>query len=60
MLAGRRSHLFMLTPEDVDQAYLALVRGGIPVEAPPEEQPCGVRHLRFRDHDGRRLSVAGR
>jgi catechol 2,3-dioxygenase-like lactoylglutathione lyase family enzyme len=45
--------------DDVDQAYLALERGGIAVEAPPEEQPWGVRHLWFRDHDGRRLSVAG-
>lgn len=60
MLAGRLSHLFMLTPQGVDQAYLALVGGGIVVEAPPEEQPSGVRHLWFGDHDGRRLLVARR
>lgn len=28
MLAGRLSHLFMLTPQGVDQAYLALDHDG--------------------------------
>ena len=45
--------------DDIDAAYLALEHGGIAVEAPPEEQPWGGRHLWLRDHDGRRLSVAG-
>lgn len=59
MLAGRLSHQLMLTPEDVDQVYLALERGGVAVEAPSEEPPGGGRHFWFGDHDGRRLSVAG-
>jgi catechol 2,3-dioxygenase-like lactoylglutathione lyase family enzyme len=45
--------------DDVDQAYLVLESGGVAVEAPPEEQPWGGRHFWFRDHDGRRFSVAG-
>lgn len=50
----------VIAVDDVDEAYLALQRGGVSVEAPPEEQPWGGRHVWFRDHDGRRLSVAGR
>jgi catechol 2,3-dioxygenase-like lactoylglutathione lyase family enzyme len=45
--------------DDIDAVYLALQQGGIAVEVPPEEQPWGGRHLWLRDHDGRRLSVAG-
>ena len=59
-LASPNSGLeIVIAVDDIDQAYLALERGGIAVEAPPEEQPWGGRHVWFRDHDGRRLSVAG-
>jgi catechol 2,3-dioxygenase-like lactoylglutathione lyase family enzyme len=43
--------------DDLDSAYTRLLEGGVTVEGPPEEQEWGVRHVWFRDVDGRRMSV---
>ena len=43
--------------DDVDRLYEALIRLGVSVEGPPQDQPWGARHCWLHDPDGRRISI---
>ena len=48
---------FKVSPPDVDRCADELLRQGIPLVAPPTDQPFGHRTLFFRDPDGNLLEV---
>jgi catechol 2,3-dioxygenase-like lactoylglutathione lyase family enzyme len=43
--------------DDVDGRYERMIRDGVIVDGPPEDQQWGPRHVWFRDVDGRRMSL---
>ena len=50
---------FRVAPADVDRCASELLAAGVPLAAPPTDQPWGHRTLFFRDPDGNVLEVYG-
>jgi catechol 2,3-dioxygenase-like lactoylglutathione lyase family enzyme len=46
--------------DDIDAVYERMMRAGVEVDGPPEDQEWGARHVWFRDVDGRRMSLYSR
>ena len=46
-----------MSPGDVVRCAEELVAAGVPLVAPPEDQPWGHRTLFFRDPDGNVLEI---
>lgn len=48
-----------ITVSDVDLVYAELLAAGVEVQAPPQDQPWGLRELTLLDCDGNRLRFIG-